>query len=225
MVKKHINKKKQFEVNVDKGMKDGQRIIFRGEANQDINCEPGDLIVVLKQKKHPIFERINDDLYMTEKINITEALCGLKLIINQLDGRDLVLNNQIGQVISTGSSRCIMKEGMPIYKNPFEKGNLYIKFNVEFPENDFTSTEALKKLEALLPPRRKFTLPNNKTVDEVEMITYDESSADSKNSRHTRSNRGNLYRTEMDYEYMDDDDDDDDDQYGAGAERVECATH
>lgn len=35
--KKTYQQKKQFEVNVDKGMKDGQRIIFRGEANQDVS--------------------------------------------------------------------------------------------------------------------------------------------------------------------------------------------
>lgn len=81
---------------------------------------------------------------MTQKINITESLCGLKLIINQLDGRHLVLNNPIGQIIAPGSSRCILKEGMPIYKNPFEKGNLYIKFDVDFPENNFMSIESFK---------------------------------------------------------------------------------
>jgi len=29
--------------------------------------------------------------------------------------------------------RCIVGEGMPLHRNPFEKGNLYIKFDVIFP--------------------------------------------------------------------------------------------
>lgn len=32
---------------------------------------------------------------------------------------------------------------MPQYRNPFEKGDLYIKFDVQFPENDWISAEKL----------------------------------------------------------------------------------
>lgn len=33
---------------------------------------------------------------------------------------------------------------MPIYKNPFEKGDLYIRVDVEFPENYFAPEGKLK---------------------------------------------------------------------------------
>jgi DnaJ homolog subfamily A member 2 len=33
---------------------------------------------------------------------------------------------------------------MPIYKNPFEKGNLYIKFDVIFPEKNSLSLDTIK---------------------------------------------------------------------------------
>lgn len=32
---------------------------------------------------------------------------------------------------------------MPQYRNPFEKGDLYIKFDVQFPENNWISSEKL----------------------------------------------------------------------------------
>lgn len=35
-------------------------------------------------------------------------------------------------------------EGMPLRRNPFDKGNLYIKFKVVFPPNHFTTEEKLK---------------------------------------------------------------------------------
>jgi DnaJ-class molecular chaperone len=35
--KKTVKEKKQFEVNVDKGMQDGQKITFHGESNQDVS--------------------------------------------------------------------------------------------------------------------------------------------------------------------------------------------
>ena len=81
---------------------------------------------------------------MSHTINITEALCGFKLVITHLDGRSLVLNNAAGDILAPGSIRAIQKEGMPIHKNPYEKGNLYVKFDVKFPENNAISEEAIK---------------------------------------------------------------------------------
>ena len=95
-------------------------------------------------KEHELFSRVEDDLYMSHTINITEALCGFKLVIKHLDGRSLVLNHPAGQVIAPGTIRGIPNEGMPIYKNPFEKGNHYIKFDVKFPENNVMNEEDIK---------------------------------------------------------------------------------
>jgi len=46
-------------------------------------------------------------------------------------------------VWSTGSVRVVRGEGMPQYRNPFEKGDLYIKFDVQFPSNNWISPEKL----------------------------------------------------------------------------------
>jgi hypothetical protein len=39
-----------------------------------------------------------------------------------------------GQVIKPGSFKCIADEGMPWHGRPHQKGNLYVRFNVEFPD-------------------------------------------------------------------------------------------
>ena len=36
---------------------------------------------------------------MSHKINITEALCGFKLVIKHLDGRALVLTHPAGEIL------------------------------------------------------------------------------------------------------------------------------
>ena len=40
-------------------------------------------------------------------------------------------------IINTDCIRGIREEGMPVYRHPETKGNLYIKFEIEFPENGF----------------------------------------------------------------------------------------
>ena len=210
--KKVTKQKKSFEVHIDKGMQDGQKITFSGESNQSYNCETGDFVVVLKQIEHDVFTRHENDLYMKYKINLTEALCGFKIMIEHLDGRHLIVNNPAGEVLAPGSSRCISKEGMPIYKNPFEKGNLYIKFDVEFPENNFISKESFKKLEAFLPPRPKHDMPKDDLIEEVEMHKYKDNLKGSKASDYFKA-------------FMNEDEEEEEEEIGEEQERVQCATH
>ncbi len=37
-------------------------------------------------------------------------------------------------MIKPGTFKCIHDEGMPIHGRPYAKGNLYVRFNVEFPD-------------------------------------------------------------------------------------------
>jgi DnaJ-class molecular chaperone len=63
---------------------------------------PGDVIIVLQQKEHEVFTRRGDDLFMSKTIGLTEALCGFQFVVKQLDGRDLVVTSEPGQVIRPG---------------------------------------------------------------------------------------------------------------------------
>lgn len=40
-----------------------------------------------------------------------------------------------GKVIKPDSFYCIQDEGMPVHGRPFQKGNIYVHFTVEFPES------------------------------------------------------------------------------------------
>ncbi|ORX90055.1 dnaJ-like protein subfamily A member 2-like protein [Basidiobolus meristosporus CBS 931.73] len=152
--KKVTNERKILEAFIDKGMKDGQKIVVKGEADQEPGIETGDVVLVVKQQDHDTFERKGADLLAHVKITLTEALCGFsKCIVTHLDGRGLVVNHPPGEVIKPGDVKCIMGEGMPQYKRPFDKGNLYVQFDVEFPPNGWLSNPEYKTLESVLPPR------------------------------------------------------------------------
>lgn len=171
--RKVCNEIKILEVHVDKGMTENQKIYFRGEGDQQPDVEPGDVIIVLQQKPHEKFQRSGDDLYLTHTVTLTEALCGFSLVVNHLDDRELHVRNPTGQVVKPGDIRGIQGEGMPHYKNPFERGNLYINFEVKMPENYFAPEAKLKLLETYLPSRPVFKLPEGEDVMEVDMHEYD----------------------------------------------------
>ena len=132
-------------------MEDGQKITFGGEGDQEPGMEPGDIIIVLDEKEHPIFKRSGIDLIMQQNVNITEALCGFKRTVPTLDDRTLVIQTVPGEVIKPNDLKCVYGEGMPTYRNPFEKGKLIVKFAVDFPEA--IDPHVADKLEALLPPK------------------------------------------------------------------------
>lgn len=200
---KTIIDKKIIEVHVDKGMLDEQRIKFSGEGNQVPNAEPGDLVIILKQKKHSVFTRNNHDLIMSMNISLAESLCGFRRPIETLDKRHLIISTSPGTVTKIGSVKCVHGEGMPIYKNPFEKGTLIIKFVVDFP--DKIDPNVVTTLEACLPPRPNSKIPMDS--EEVDMIDYSEN----KHSSHNHNYHNNSYSE------MDDED--------CGSQRVQCATN
>ncbi|KAL3061518.1 dnaJ homolog subfamily A member 4 [Trematomus bernacchii] len=167
-------KKKVLEVHIDKGMRDGQKITFTGEGDQEPGLEPGDVIIVLDQKDHPLFQRKDEDLIMKMDIKLAEALCGFKKTIQTLDDRTLVISALPGEVIKHNDIRCVQNEGMPIYKEPYEKGQLIIKFQVAFPEKDWLPEHLMFQLERLLPPREDVMITDD--MEEVELSEPDVSS-------------------------------------------------
>merc|ERR1719367_557204 len=132
--KKVTRQKKILEVSVDKGMEDGQKITFADEGDQEPGLEPGDIIIVLDEKEHPVFKRQGINLIMKMQISLSEALTGLRRTVATLDGRTLVIQTVPGEVVKNGEIKCVLGEGMPTYRNPFEKGKLIIQFAVQFPE-------------------------------------------------------------------------------------------
>lgn len=62
----------------------------------------GDIVFVLQQKDHSKFKRKFDDLYMEHTLTLTEALCGFQFVLTHLDGRQLLIKSNPGEVIKPG---------------------------------------------------------------------------------------------------------------------------
>lgn len=98
---------------------------------------------MLEEKPHPVFQREGHDLIMNMEIELVEALCGFKRCITHLDNRTVTVNCARGEVTREGDIKCVVGEGMPIFKHPEEKGRLLIKFRVRFPQDNFANPDEL----------------------------------------------------------------------------------
>ena len=90
-------------------MKDGQQIRFSGEADQEPGVQPGDIIVVLDELKHPVFQRQGQDLFYGMDIDLIDALCGFQKTIETLDKRALLVTSLPGQLMA----ECIVNRAFP----------------------------------------------------------------------------------------------------------------
>lgn len=74
----------------------------------------------------------------TVSITLSEALLGFdRILINHLDGRGVRVASPQGKVLTSGMTIILRNEGMPAYKNPDVRGNLYIVLDVEMPNEDW----------------------------------------------------------------------------------------
>ncbi|KTW29275.1 chaperone DnaJ [Pneumocystis carinii B80] len=165
--KKTTSERKVLSVYIDRGMKEGQKIVFSGEGDQGPNIIPGDVIFVLEQKEHHSFKRRDDDLYTVLKIDLITSLAGGKVFLQHLDDRYLEINILPGECIKPGEIKVVEGQGMPSYRH-HDHGNLYIRFEVEFPAPHFvTDPSDFSILERILPPRVEQRIPSNAITEEV----------------------------------------------------------
>jgi DnaJ family protein B protein 4 len=127
-----INLEEIIELPIKKGMKEGMKIRFDNGGNQNNpNSPPNDLVFVIKEKPHKMFVRQDNNLIMKTKITLKQALLGFGLSYDNLDGehKKIVIN----EIMQPNFTKVILNEGMPLFKNPNQRGNLHIIFEVVFP--------------------------------------------------------------------------------------------
>ncbi|KAH9951426.1 hypothetical protein B0H21DRAFT_281549 [Amylocystis lapponica] len=170
--KKVISEKKMLEVHIDKGMKGGQTINFRGESDQAPGVAPGDVIIVIEEKQHERFKRQENDLFYEQEVDLLTALGGGHFAIKHLDERALVVNIAPGDVIKHDELKVIHGQGMPSQRH-HEPGDLFVHFTVKFP--DHIDPTLIAQLERVLPPRQALEkFPKAVMLEEVELDDVDQ---------------------------------------------------
>jgi DnaJ homolog subfamily A member 2 len=198
--KKTHRDRKVLEVVIEKGMKNGQKIKFSGEADELPGTIAGDVIFIIKEVEHEVFKRKGADLVATVNIELSEALCGFTKTITHMDGRVLKFDSAPGKIITPDSVHMIQGEGMPYHGNPFTKGRLFLLFRVNFPTT--LSKRAIDSIKTALPAGTEPILSGEEEECQFNPIDIKE------------FGQGN--------DRMHEAHDDDDDERGGAGQRVQC---
>lgn len=144
--------KKDIIVKVPAGVDTGDHLRVPGKGPAGENGGPnGDVYIEIKVKDHPLFERDDEDLYVTLPLTITEAALGCKKEVPTLEG-NVILNVPAGS--GSGEKHRIKGKGL---KSPSRRGtgDLYVVLKVVTP------TKLDRKQKKLLEDLNKTNLKNS----------------------------------------------------------------
>ena len=122
---------KEIEVKVPSGVDTGNQLRIREKGEAGINGGPnGDIYLEFDVKKHPIFEREDNDIYLELPITMAEAALGCKKKVPTLYG-NITLTIPAGS--ESGEKHRVRGKGVSNV-NSFGKGDMYIILKVKTPQ-------------------------------------------------------------------------------------------
>jgi DnaJ-class molecular chaperone len=142
-----------LDVTIPAGVTDGQVLRLKGKGHPGLGeGEPGDALVEISVKPHPVFKREGDDIILEVPITFDEAVLGGKVEVPTIGGRvfaTIPVGSNTGQTLRLKGRGIRSKSGT---------GDQLVKLNVVMPERiddelkDFAET--WRKNHAY-DPRRK----------------------------------------------------------------------
>lgn len=139
---------KILEIKVRPGWKDGTRITFEQEGNIMQNSVPADIVFVIREKSHDTYKREGDDLVHIVTVSLKRSLLGTKISVPSLDPTRQ-LDISIDTIIHPGYTKVLRNEGMRSQKDLVTRGNVIIRFIIQFPKS--IDEEYWELLEKILP--------------------------------------------------------------------------
>lgn len=143
-------------VKIPAGVADGQKIRLKGKGEPSLTGgEPGDLVLTVKVRPHPVFTRDGLNLRLDVPVTFVEAALGATIEVPTLGGEPVRLKVAPG----TPSGRVLRVKGRGV-SSAKGTGDLLATVQVAVPSH--LSAEAQKKLEAFAK-----TLPDENPRDDL----------------------------------------------------------
>jgi len=135
-------------VKVPAGIQDGQKIKLRGKGQASPNGgEPGDLLITVKVKPHPVFVRDGNNLRVNVPVTFAEAVLGATIQVPTLGGEPVKLKVAPG----TPNGRVLRVKGKGVQSAKGE-GDLLATVDIAVPSHvNEKASKALAEFAALLP--------------------------------------------------------------------------
>lgn len=116
----------------------------KGEAGRK-GGRSGDLYIRIFVKKHPVFKRKGDDLFVGVPISFSQAALGDEIEINTLEGKKILLKVPSGT--ESGKVLRISGKGIPHFSS-YGRGSMYVELIVKTPKKlSKKQKELLEKLK------------------------------------------------------------------------------
>lgn len=122
---------KNLRITIPAGIADGQVIKLSGQGGPGENDgPPGDLYITLNIPEHPVFKRLNDDIYVSREIDLFTAVLGGEVTVDTLDGK---VKLKVHPGTQNGTKVRLKNKGFPVYKKEGHFGNLFITYTIKIP--------------------------------------------------------------------------------------------
>lgn len=147
------------EIKIPQGYQNKDTISLEGEGNVDMSesGNNGDIIVVIQEKNNTDFIRVRNNLIFTKQITVFESLVGFEFNLETINNH--VIKIIINDITKPDTIKKISSQGMNKKNHMFEQGDLFIKFEIKYPDSlDYQQKILIKKIE-------------NKNLSKIEKIS------------------------------------------------------
>ena len=126
-----IKDQENIKVSIPAGVDTNQiiKVIGKGEAGRKKGGS-GDLYIRIIIKKHPLFQREGDDLYLTKNVSFSQVALGDEIEIPTLESKSILLKIPSG--VESEKVFRISGKGIPHFSG-YGKGNFYVKIKTRTP--------------------------------------------------------------------------------------------
>lgn len=127
-----VRRQRKISVNIPAGIDDGQTISLRGQGHAGLNGgSPGDLLITVSVKAHPLFERDGSSVLFEMPISFVQAALGAEVEVPTLDGK---VKYSIPEGTQTGTTFRLRGKGIP-YLNGSGRGDQFVTVYIVTPKN------------------------------------------------------------------------------------------
>jgi DnaJ-class molecular chaperone len=137
----------QHQIELPPGANEFHRILVPGLGDTQSLRGAADVAFVVYCRSDPLFVRRGANLVRNMTVTLAQALSGGEIEIENFDGENLKV--EVGGGIEHGSEKKIEGKGLPFFDEPKKRGDLLVKFAIEFPKE--LTPEQKKVVEEVLP--------------------------------------------------------------------------